>query len=586
MMLAKTVFAIGLLVATGALAQVAFPPGQPHSSGASGLSASDAAKLFLPYDAADALISATDYAGCIEFLDDSTYADSDGVSYLCPQSGGIWNDAASASAILHVASWTDLDGGAAVSSFDAYASGSGLTGNVNGRARAGNPVLAFDGTDYLLVSLASLDGMSIGNGTAEWFLLDGTRLQVLGSVLSGAGSVTAPAFGWSADADGTGTGFYRPTANEIGIAINGVQRALWDGGLRVNTGQAGGRFDVSGSGADPTGTNATCGSGHACARIVGADNRAADVEIRAGAANGGGGGNLFFSWADATDDKELWRIKQNATTLTVANMDEDDGTTVNATPISLEEDGDVVCGMDVYMTANRLLRTSSGFGSAYKTTSRESIVGTMDSAEVAENVVCFSEDVQAASQTNLVCVEGDGDIVPQGNKVSDLGSSANRFDLGYFDEIGIETGIAAYPALSLPDIGATNDPFGIVHTLAVYANTTGQDLLLAGDDDVLVSGADEILMRIGGSTVETFSATGSKSTQVTSGTPLTQRLPTAIAASGITLPTCSSSVDAGKMIYVDDTDDGSYGATCVCTANPSGSYSWFDIRLSSSCVDP
>lgn len=38
----------------------------------------------------------------------------------------------------------------------------------------------------------------------------------------GAGTVGAPSIAWSADADGTGTGFYRPAANTVAVAINGA----------------------------------------------------------------------------------------------------------------------------------------------------------------------------------------------------------------------------------------------------------------------------------------------------------------------------------------------------------------------------
>src|SRR5438132_438561 len=41
-----------------------------------------------------------------------------------------------------------------------------------------------------------------------------------------AGTVGAPAMAWLADADGTGTGIYRPSADAIGFAINGSQAWL------------------------------------------------------------------------------------------------------------------------------------------------------------------------------------------------------------------------------------------------------------------------------------------------------------------------------------------------------------------------
>lgn len=44
-----------------------------------------------------------------------------------------------------------------------------------------------------------------------------------GLIQAAGGSVTAPTFSFGADADGTGTGFYRSAANEMSLASNGVQ---------------------------------------------------------------------------------------------------------------------------------------------------------------------------------------------------------------------------------------------------------------------------------------------------------------------------------------------------------------------------
>lgn len=62
-------------------------------------------------------------------------------------------------------------------------------------------------------------------------------LSVGGALLASAGAVTAPGIGWAADDDGTGTGWYRSAANEMALASNGAQRALWasTGALSLNT---------------------------------------------------------------------------------------------------------------------------------------------------------------------------------------------------------------------------------------------------------------------------------------------------------------------------------------------------------------
>lgn len=48
-----------------------------------------------------------------------------------------------------------------------------------------------------------------------------------GPLLLPAGTALAPSVGWAADADGTGTGCYRPAANQWGLTINGTLTHLW-----------------------------------------------------------------------------------------------------------------------------------------------------------------------------------------------------------------------------------------------------------------------------------------------------------------------------------------------------------------------
>lgn len=70
----------------------------------------------------------------------------------------------------------------------------------------------------------------------------------------------------------------------------------------------------------------------------------------------------------------------------------------------------------------------------------------------------------------------------------------------------------------------------------------------------------------------------------TSGTIHTLRLPTGIATTHLTRPTCDSS-HAGMLIFVDDTDDTDAGEVCVCLHNGGspGSYSWAFIDNSKPC---
>ncbi len=47
------------------------------------------------------------------------------------------------------------------------------------------------------------------------------QITASGAILAAAGTATAPGIAWSADADGSGTGLYRPGTNQIGFATNG-----------------------------------------------------------------------------------------------------------------------------------------------------------------------------------------------------------------------------------------------------------------------------------------------------------------------------------------------------------------------------
>ncbi|MCC7107996.1 MAG: hypothetical protein IT382_01800 [Deltaproteobacteria bacterium] len=67
--------------------------------------------------------------------------------------------------------------------------------------------------------------------------------------------------------------------------------------------------------------------------------------------------------------------------------------------------------------------------------------------------------------------------------------------------------------------------------------------------------------------------------QSTSSAPNTFRLPAHL-ASDVTSnrPTCSTSADAGKLLYIDDTDDTVVAGVCVCGANAANAYGWRSIN--------
>lgn len=62
--------------------------------------------------------------------------------------------------------------------------------------------------------------------TRQPWCFDGANIRPTRStsqVLINNGTATAPSWGWLADNDGTGTGFYRPAADEISITRNGAE---------------------------------------------------------------------------------------------------------------------------------------------------------------------------------------------------------------------------------------------------------------------------------------------------------------------------------------------------------------------------
>lgn len=77
-------------------------------------------------------------------------------------------------------------------------------------------------------------------------------------------------------------------------------------------------------------------------------------------------------------------------------------------------------------------------------------------------------------------------------------------------------------------------------------------------------------------------------TQVTTGTPATWRVPTAIANDTITHPTCSTSADAGRVVLVDDSNDGAAGVLCVCRAGTDdATYALVQVAdNTTACIDP
>lgn len=67
--------------------------------------------------------------------------------------------------------------------------------------------------------------LSSTSGDARYCQLAGCTMT--GTLLLPDGTAAAPAIGWASDADGSGTGFFRFSANYIGMSFNGVNRFNW-----------------------------------------------------------------------------------------------------------------------------------------------------------------------------------------------------------------------------------------------------------------------------------------------------------------------------------------------------------------------
>lgn len=81
----------------------------------------------------------------------------------------------------------------------------------------------------LFANAGAVTATSVNTGT----------LSASGAALFADGTAAAPSIGWTSDADGTGTGFYRSTANIIAFTTNGTGRGLIDGtALEITSGMA------------------------------------------------------------------------------------------------------------------------------------------------------------------------------------------------------------------------------------------------------------------------------------------------------------------------------------------------------------
>jgi hypothetical protein len=97
------------------------------------------------------------------------------------------------------------------------------------------------GSDPVTIAASQLsDGSS---GTGAFARVGGPTFTA--AALFAAGTAAAPGIAWSADADASGTGLYRPAANQIGVSLNGALVWQWGtGGIGHLIPNGDGFFDI------------------------------------------------------------------------------------------------------------------------------------------------------------------------------------------------------------------------------------------------------------------------------------------------------------------------------------------------------
>lgn len=191
--------------------------------------------------------------------------------------------------------------------------------------------------------------------------------------------------------------------------------------------------------------------------------------------------------------------------------------------------------------------------------------------------------------TDDIVSAGNDDVIvnPAGTGSFGFSSGDNlneiREDDGTTVRILIETATAQAGGRIYAQPGST---MGAIQFDGAQARVGAIDARAAGS--VVFSVADGISATTGTDLLTVDGAGSAAGTQVTTGTPQTWRVPTAIAASGITLPTCSTSADAGKLVYIDDSNDTAAAVLCVCRAGADDTtYTLVQVAdNTTACIDP
>lgn len=196
--------------------------------------------------------------------------------------------------------------------------------------------------------------------------------------------------------------------------------------------------------------------------------------------------------------------------------------------------------------------------------------------EACKVISTQSYNVALGAQAGIALTDVNNTLLGTGSGVSAT-TASNNVMIGYF---------AGYTATAA-NATTTGDNNTFVGTESGYSTTTQFSNATALGYRALVTASNAV--QLGDSNVTLVQTAGgfSSTSAVSSGTILVNQLPRGLATAGITLPTCATSADAGKMFYVDDTDDAASGMTCVCRANSAGTYANVDISdNSTACIDP
>lgn len=92
------------------------------------------------------------------------------------------------------------------------------------------PPFSFDGDATTGVCSTAAGTMNLYTTGVSRLALTSTAATFTGPVFFDNGTSAAPSIAWASDADGTGTGLYRPAINQIGMVFNGVTPTIFGAG--------------------------------------------------------------------------------------------------------------------------------------------------------------------------------------------------------------------------------------------------------------------------------------------------------------------------------------------------------------------